>query len=129
MQIIQNKLFIKAIVTGLLALLLALPLGMVQQTVLERQARQARVVEEIAASSAGAQQIAGPLLVLPYVEQYRELEWVEEPVEGGGTTRVQRALRDCACCCNSATSCSPGSPAHAARSASASGTSTASMPG
>jgi len=86
----QKTLFLKAAVTAILALLLVVPLGMIEHTVSERQARQARVVIDIAQSFAGGQRIAGPILVLPFVERYTLSKWVNEPIEGGGVTRVQQ---------------------------------------
>ncbi|MBK1724851.1 cell envelope integrity protein CreD [Thiocystis violacea] len=89
----QKTLLIKSAVTAGLALVLAVPLGMVDQLVGERAARQRAVVNEIASSSAGAQTLTGPVLVLPYTEEYTESYWADEPVEGG-TKRVRRT-RQC----------------------------------
>lgn len=86
----QKALLIKSAVTLGLELALAVPLGMVDQLVDERAARQRAVVTEIAASSAGAQTLLGPVLVLPYTQVYTESYWADEPVEGG-TRRVRRA--------------------------------------
>ncbi|NEX20991.1 cell envelope integrity protein CreD [Thiorhodococcus mannitoliphagus] len=85
----QKALLIKSAVTVGLVLALAVPLGMVDQLVGERAARQRAVVTEIAASSAGAQTILGPVLVLPYTQVFKENYWADEPVEGG-TRRVRR---------------------------------------
>ncbi|EXJ16077.1 cell envelope integrity protein CreD [Imhoffiella purpurea] len=85
----QKALLIKAAVTTGLIAVLAVPLGMVDQLVGERAARQRAVVNEIASSSAGDQQIVGPILVLPYVEEYRERYWVDESTESG-VKRVSR---------------------------------------
>lgn len=86
----QKTLLIKALVTALLAVLLLIPIGMIHSIVGERQARQSQVAKEISDSFAGDQQISSPVLVLPYVEEYKETVWQSEPVAGGGTHRVSR---------------------------------------
>lgn len=86
----QKTLFIKALITSLLAILLLIPIRMIHSTVGERQARQSQVRNDISESFSGAQQIAGPVLVLPYVEEYKETVWEDEPVSGGDTHRVRR---------------------------------------
>lgn len=68
----QKKLFFKILIVLFLALLLAVPLGMVNNLVTERMERQNSVVADIAASYAESQRITGPVLVLPYVEEYSE---------------------------------------------------------
>ncbi|WPL14584.1 inner membrane protein [Thiorhodovibrio litoralis] len=65
-----------------LTLGLMVPLGMVSQLIHERAARQDAVVNEIAASSAGAQRLIGPILVLPYQEEYAEDYWEKETIDG-----------------------------------------------
>ncbi len=86
----QKALFLKAAITALLAAALLIPLGMIDQLVGERQQRQVSVSREIAESFAGSQRIAGPLLVLPYQEHYRVLEWVDVPDGEGDTKRMRR---------------------------------------
>ena len=86
----QKTLLFKALITALLAALLQIPIRMIHSTVGERQERQDAVRNDIAASFAGEQQIAGPVLVLPYLELYSETVWANEPVAGGGTQRVRR---------------------------------------
>ncbi len=62
----QRALILKIVVIGLLTLLLLIPLAMTSSLVSERQNRQAEVVRDVAASYAGAQQITGPVLALPW---------------------------------------------------------------
>lgn len=62
----QKKLFMKIVIIALLTLALMIPLLMTGNLVYERQQRQAEVVADIAASYAGAQQITGPVLALPW---------------------------------------------------------------
>ncbi|WP_295454939.1 cell envelope integrity protein CreD [uncultured Thiodictyon sp.] len=87
----QKTLLIKAALTAALALALLVPLEMIHNTVGERQARQATVVREVAASLSGAQTLGGPVLVFPYA-----LEWTETVLEDianappGTASRVQR---------------------------------------
>jgi inner membrane protein len=87
----QKALFFKALITAVLAMLLLIPIGMIRSTVGERQARQDQVQSDIAASFAGAQKLAGPVLVIPYVEEYKETIWENEPF-AGGIRRVSREL-------------------------------------
>ena len=86
----QKTLLLKALITAVLALLLLVPLQMIHSTVVERQARQAAVVQEVAASSSGAQTLAGPVLVFPYTLERTEV--VMEDATGGpaGSSRVRR---------------------------------------
>jgi inner membrane protein len=83
----QKTLFLKALITLALALAVLVPLNLIHSTVYERQERQAAVVQEVAASSAGAQTLAGPALVFPYT-----LKWTEVALEAvaGTTERVRR---------------------------------------
>lgn len=55
-----------------LTLLMSLAVNSINSTIRERQYRQEDVKNQIALSSAGAQTIIGPVLVVPYVEQYPE---------------------------------------------------------
>lgn len=68
---------------------LAIPLEMVNRLANERAARQEAVIDEIAASSAGAQRLVGPLLVLPYQEQYTE-PYLEQETSDGENKLVRR---------------------------------------
>jgi inner membrane protein len=67
---VQKALLLKFLVIGVVFLLLQIPLQMIGGLIHERNARQINVTEEIAASSFGRQQLAGPVLTLPYVEEY-----------------------------------------------------------
>lgn len=66
----QKALLIKTAIVMLLAILINIPLGMMNNLVSERQSRQAQVSADIANSYAEPQFIAGPLLVFPYTEEY-----------------------------------------------------------
>ena len=62
----------KSLLIALVFLVLQVPLVMIQGLVGERWQRQHEVVEDLARSSYGRQALAGPLLLLPYVEEYDE---------------------------------------------------------
>jgi inner membrane protein len=66
----QKALLFKIVIILLLAFLINIPLGMMNNLVDERQSRQSQVSAEIADSYAEPQFIAGPLLVFPYTEVY-----------------------------------------------------------
>lgn len=65
----QKILFFKLLSVGLLALLLLIPLGLIENVIAARQHRQLGVEQTIAASSAGSQTLIGPVLVIPYTEK------------------------------------------------------------
>jgi inner membrane protein len=65
----QKKLFLRLLAIGFLMLLLLIPLGLIRGVVAERQGLQAQVENTIAMNLAGPQRVAGPLLVVPYVER------------------------------------------------------------
>lgn len=70
----QKTLALKAIIVLFLGLALIIPLAMIKGLVSERQLRQHEAAAEVAASYAGQQLIVGPLLVVPYVEEYPVFE-------------------------------------------------------
>lgn len=62
----KGKLIIKGLIIGVLALLLLIPAHFVQELVQERQARQQEAFNEVSSKWANRQNIAGPVLVIPY---------------------------------------------------------------
>src|ERR1700676_2631254 len=88
----QKALLIKAVLVAIIFLILLLPLSMISGVVMERAARQQAVVQDISASSFGKQIFAGPLLSLPYAEEYDEEvgEGRERKIE---KRRIDRTLR------------------------------------
>jgi len=64
----NRHLVLKTMAIGLLVLLLLVPLALIEGTIAERASYRMQVQEEVAATHAGAQAVAGPVLVLPYVE-------------------------------------------------------------
>ncbi|MCE2949733.1 MAG: cell envelope integrity protein CreD [Betaproteobacteria bacterium] len=75
----NRHLVLKTLAIGLLVLLLLVPLALIQGTIEERASYRMQVQQEVAATHAGAQVVAGPVLVLPYLET---------------TTTVAQARRD-----------------------------------
>lgn len=68
MQAKQQSYKLKAIVVGLLILVLLIPLSLVNGTIKERANYRQEAVAAVAESFAGPQILAGPVLVVPYVE-------------------------------------------------------------
>ncbi len=66
----QKRLLLKALIVGLLMLLLGIPLAMIQSTIHERIGYRDEVARGIAADSVGQQHSYGPVLVMPYDEVY-----------------------------------------------------------
>lgn len=74
----KSKLLIKALVIGVLVLLLMIPAHYVQNLVEERQARQKEAFDEVSSKWAGVQNITAPVLVIPYMEN--SLDEKKQPV-------------------------------------------------
>lgn len=69
----MNKAFIfKVIGIFLLTILMSWAVMYINSVISERQARQEQVKQDIARSSAGTQTIVGPVLAIPYFEEYEE---------------------------------------------------------
>ncbi|MBC7949049.1 MAG: cell envelope integrity protein CreD [Chitinophagaceae bacterium] len=68
----KSKLLIKALLIGVLALVLLIPAYFVQDLIRERQARQKEAIAEVSSKWAGNQTLTGPVLVLPYQEIFQE---------------------------------------------------------
>jgi inner membrane protein len=62
----KSKLIVKGLIVGVLALLLLIPTSFMQELVQERQARQQEAFNEVSSKWANRQNIAGPILVIPY---------------------------------------------------------------
>jgi inner membrane protein len=70
---------VKAALVGFLMLVLLVPLAMINGTIGERARYRDEAVAKVAESYAGPQSIAGPVLVVPYVDTHRE-----ESLDGAG---------------------------------------------
>lgn len=64
----KSKLLLKGLIISALVLLLLIPTYSVQNLVEEREQRQKEAIAEVSNKWAGSQNIAGPVLVLPYLE-------------------------------------------------------------
>ncbi|AYM79306.1 hypothetical protein D9M09_28625 [Janthinobacterium agaricidamnosum] len=67
-----KTLLVKALIVFGLMLIIGLPLLMIQETIKERMEFRQEAVNSIAADSVREQTIIGPILVIPYTEQYEE---------------------------------------------------------
>jgi inner membrane protein len=66
---LNRDLIVRIVVIGFLMLVLLVPIGFIHGVVAERARLQSQVEQTIADTSAGAQRLAGPVLVVPYVER------------------------------------------------------------
>src|SRR5215216_1421309 len=64
----KSKLMIKGFIIGLLVLLLQIPAYYVKNLIEEREARQKEAIAEVSSKWAGRQNIAGPIIGLPYLQ-------------------------------------------------------------
>ncbi len=86
----QKALLYKALIVGALILLIGLPLAMIQSTISERMHYHAEAVNSIAADSVREQTVMGPLLVIPYTDEYEEEQAAE--TEPAKTRLVKRTV-------------------------------------
>jgi inner membrane protein len=68
----QRTLLFKCLLLAMLVVLLIIPLSMIEHTIAERSSYRDQAVNAIAASSAGRQVLAGPVLTIPVEEEYDE---------------------------------------------------------
>lgn len=87
----QKTLFIKSLTVGLLMLIIGIPLMMIEDTIKARSNFRNEAVRSIAADSVGQQTLLGPILVIPYSEQYEEEEVVNAATKH--TIKRQRNLQ------------------------------------
>ncbi|MEM9398635.1 MAG: cell envelope integrity protein CreD [Verrucomicrobiota bacterium] len=71
----MQKIIFKVILVGFLALMLLIPLSMIQEVVSDRQNYRYEAMEQIAASWTDHQNMIGPVLVLPYKERVLLKNW------------------------------------------------------
>ena len=81
----RNPLLLKALVIGVLAVLMLIPLGMIEGLIAERASRRAEAVASVQASFAGPQTVALPFFVWPYVEH-----WTEQTVDAGNRVGIKQ---------------------------------------
>jgi inner membrane protein len=76
----KSKLLVKAVIIGVLVLVLMIPTYYVQNLIEEREQRQKEATVEVSSKWAGKQNIAGPILVLPYFESSPDTS-VKKPIK------------------------------------------------
>src|SRR5438270_11472969 len=62
----NKKLLFKVLIIGIIILVLQMPAMYVQGLVTERESRQKEAINEVSSKWSGKQNLAGPILVLPY---------------------------------------------------------------
>lgn len=80
---LRNSMLLKALVIGVLAVLMLIPLNMIEGLIAERASRRNEAIASVQASFAGPQTVALPFFVWPYVEQ-----WSEQSVDAANRVRV-----------------------------------------
>jgi inner membrane protein len=88
----QKTLLVKAALVAGLFIALQIPLQMIGGLVAERQGRQEAVVKEISTGYYGKQVFAGPILSMPYVEEYEET-FIVDKEKKTETVRLKNVLR------------------------------------
>jgi inner membrane protein len=73
----QKTLFIKAMMIGILMMLISAPLMMIEGTISSRINFRNEAVRSIAADSVSDQRLLGPVLVIPYSEHYEAEELID----------------------------------------------------
>ena len=68
----KNRVVIKAILIGILTLLLLIPTVMIRQLIFEREGRQEEAGNEISSKWSGKQTLSGPILSIPYFENFKD---------------------------------------------------------
>jgi|SRR5579859_4029374 len=92
--VVERNLAFKLGAIGLLVALLMLALSSIGRLVAERQARRDAVIQDVARSSSGAQQLAGPILIVPYektVREWRENDRGDRHLEVENQRGIRRA--------------------------------------
>lgn len=89
----MNRSFVlKVLGIFLLTMLMSWAVSYVNSLILERQDRQQQTKQDIARSSAGSQTIVGPVLAVPYTEEY--IEYTEEQTSDGKRLQKPVTRRD-----------------------------------
>jgi inner membrane protein len=77
---LQSSQLLRLLAIGVLALLLQIPIKMIGGLVAERQARRAEAVEDVTSKWGRTQQLAGPVLVVPYAHRWLEMNSAGVPI-------------------------------------------------
>jgi len=83
------KLLLRFLIVGALLLVLLIPLLLIRGTISERERYRAEAVHEVGESRARAQQLLGPVLVIPWSEQYQN-----ETKDADGRVKIELLTRD-----------------------------------
>ena len=83
----QKSLLYKTLIIGLLAILIYIPLTMIQSTIWERMRYRDEAIRSITADSVSEQMVVGPVLVIPYIES-----WEEESLDAATQKTIRRQL-------------------------------------
>ncbi len=70
----KSKVLIKGLLIGFLVLLLLIPTFLVRNLIEEREQRQKEAIQEVSSKWAGRQNIAGPILIIPYLDTYTDVQ-------------------------------------------------------
>lgn len=90
----QKTLFLKILTIAVLMLVIGIPLLFIQAVIRERMAFRQEAVQSIAADSVGAQALVGPVLVIPYTDDYEEqVAIANDPQKRTETVRHQISRR------------------------------------
>lgn len=81
---LRNSTMVRLGATGLLMLLLSIPINWISSLITERQMRRSDAVAEVSTKWGGVQTIVGPVLVVPYTHQ-----WVERGADGRPVTKSE----------------------------------------
>lgn len=68
----KNRIIVKGLIISGMILLLLVPTAFIRSLIEERQARQKEATMEVSNKWAGEQSITGPMIVLPYLEQWSD---------------------------------------------------------
>ncbi len=68
----RNSIGLKMLILGCLYLILLIPSSMVQSVIRERQGRRNEATREVSGKWAGEQEIAGPMVIIPYLEYFKD---------------------------------------------------------
>jgi inner membrane protein len=91
-QALRNSMLLKVIGLMLLTLLLCIPLAEINSLNRERGRSQQEAAEELASTYTGSQTVIGPVLVVPYVERWSEIQRNAKGEVTGHVTRSKEQV-------------------------------------
>lgn len=87
---INDTLTIRAIIVGVIAIIMLIPLVLMQDVVDERNGLYSNVLHDIANTWGGQQLLQGPILVVPFIEKHVSKETIKDET---GTERIKTKTR------------------------------------